>query len=82
MNNAALTDIKNLIDQEFDDLEPENFLDFFNEIKEVGQKLADLAQNKIQQKVDQEMALCHRYFERVVDSFGGVDCTMRQSKGE
>jgi len=71
MNNAALTDIKNLIDQEFDDLEPEDFLDFFNEIKEAGQKLADLAQNKINQRV-----------EYLVDSFGGDDCTMRSLKGE
>lgn len=71
MNNAALTDIKNLIDQEFDDLEPEDFLDFFNEIKEAGQKLANLAQSKINQRV-----------ERLVDSFGGDDCTMRSLKGE
>ncbi len=70
MNNAALTDIKNLIDQEFDDLEPEDFLDFFNEIKEAGQKLADLAQNKLNQRV-----------EELVDSFGG-DISARELAGD
>lgn len=71
MNNAALTDIKNLIDQEFDDLELEDFLDFFSEIRDYGQKLANLAQTRINQRV-----------EELVDSFGGADCTMRQNKGE
>lgn len=70
MNNAALKDIKNLIEEEYSDLESADFLEFFNEIKKYGQELADMAQSKINKRV-----------EKLVDSFG-EDISLRQLKGE
>ena len=72
MNNAALTDIKNLITEERFDLDdPADFIDFCNEIIAFAVEERNTEQSKINANV-----------ERLIDSFGGANCTMRSLKGE
>lgn len=66
-----LQDVQSMTDNSKGDLSPEDFIEFVNEAIEILQRKIELAQEDINQKV-----------EELVDSFGGTDCTLRQLKGE